>query len=81
MVVWIYAHLLAVGGPYNGKVTKIQISCFTDGAGPIDVACTMRQGDQITMAKPTRGPVRRDQLVYTFTKELLSGSLNLGVLS
>ena len=38
VVVWIYAHLLTVGGAYNGKAPKTQISCRTDRAGLIDAA-------------------------------------------
>ncbi|OMO78444.1 Xanthine/uracil/vitamin C permease [Corchorus olitorius] len=38
VVVWIYAHLLTVGGAYNGKAPKTQLSCRTDRAGLIDAA-------------------------------------------
>ncbi|XP_021292022.1 nucleobase-ascorbate transporter 6 [Herrania umbratica] len=41
-VVWIYAHLLTVGGAYNGKAPKTQISCRTDRAGLIDAAPWIR---------------------------------------
>ncbi|XP_027123186.1 nucleobase-ascorbate transporter 6 isoform X1 [Coffea arabica] len=37
-IVWIYAHLLTVGGAYNGKAPKTQTSCRTDRAGLIDAA-------------------------------------------
>lgn len=37
-VVWIYAHLLTVGGAYNGKAPKTQASCRTDRAGLINAA-------------------------------------------
>ncbi|KAK8616594.1 hypothetical protein V6N13_018138 [Hibiscus sabdariffa] len=42
MIVWIYAHLLTVGGVYNGKAPKTQISCRTDRAGLIDAAPWIR---------------------------------------
>lgn len=32
-IVWIYAHILTVGGAYNGKPLKTQTSCRTDKAG------------------------------------------------
>ncbi|CAN4100476.1 unnamed protein product [Withania somnifera] len=38
IIVWIYAHLLTVGGAYNGKPPKTQASCRTDRAGLIDGA-------------------------------------------
>ncbi|GMJ06708.1 hypothetical protein like AT5G62890 [Hibiscus trionum] len=41
-IVWIYAHLLTVGGAYNGKAPKTQISCRTDRAGLIDAAPWIR---------------------------------------
>lgn len=37
-IVWIYAHLLTVGGAYNGTPPKTQASCRTDRAGLIDGA-------------------------------------------
>lgn len=37
-IVWIYAHLLTVGGAYNDKAPKTQTSCRTDRAGLIDAA-------------------------------------------
>ncbi|XP_075100313.1 nucleobase-ascorbate transporter 6 isoform X3 [Nicotiana tabacum] len=37
-IVWIYAHLLTVGGAYNGKPPKTQASCRTDRAGLINGA-------------------------------------------
>ncbi|KAK8599676.1 hypothetical protein V6N13_077586 [Hibiscus sabdariffa] len=42
VIVWIYAHLLTVGGAYNGKAPKTQISCRTDRAGLIDAAPWIR---------------------------------------
>ncbi|XP_027125120.2 nucleobase-ascorbate transporter 6 [Coffea eugenioides] len=41
-IVWIYAHLLTVGGAYNGKAPKTQTSCRTDRAGLIDAAPWIR---------------------------------------
>ncbi|XP_073270414.1 nucleobase-ascorbate transporter 6-like isoform X1 [Primulina huaijiensis] len=41
-VVWIYAHILTVGGAYNGKPTKTQTSCRTDRAGLIGAAPWIR---------------------------------------
>jgi len=38
VIVWIYAHLLTVGGAYNDAPPKTQISCRTDRAGLIDAA-------------------------------------------
>ncbi|KAK6148400.1 hypothetical protein DH2020_019312 [Rehmannia glutinosa] len=38
VIVWIYAHLLTVGGAYNGAAPKTQASCRTDRAGLIDSA-------------------------------------------
>ena len=38
VIVWIYAHLLTVGGAYNDAPHKTQISCRTDRAGLIDAA-------------------------------------------
>lgn len=37
-IVWIYAHLLTVGGAYNHTPPKTQASCRTDRAGLIDGA-------------------------------------------
>ncbi|KAB2038136.1 hypothetical protein ES319_D03G124600v1 [Gossypium barbadense] len=42
VIVWIYAHLLTVGGAYNGKAQKTQLSCRTDRAGLIDAAPWIR---------------------------------------
>ncbi|KAG6425259.1 hypothetical protein SASPL_115686 [Salvia splendens] len=42
VIVWIYAHLLTVGGAYNGKSPKTQTSCRTDRAGLIDAAPWIR---------------------------------------
>ncbi|XP_073284197.1 nucleobase-ascorbate transporter 6-like [Primulina huaijiensis] len=41
-IVWIYAHLLTVGGAYNGKPPKTQTSCRTDRAGLIGSAPWIR---------------------------------------
>lgn len=38
VIVWIYAHLLTVGGAYNSAAPKTQTSCRTDRAGLIDAA-------------------------------------------
>lgn len=38
VIVWIYAHLLTVGGAYNGAPPKTQVSCRTDRSGLIDAA-------------------------------------------
>lgn len=37
-IVWTYAYFLTVGGAYNGKPLKTQLSCRTDRAGLIDAA-------------------------------------------
>ncbi|PHU00704.1 Nucleobase-ascorbate transporter 8 [Capsicum chinense] len=37
-IVWIYAYILTLGGAYNGKSLKTQISCRTDRAGLIGAA-------------------------------------------
>lgn len=37
-IVWIYAHLLTVGGAYNHAAPKTQATCRTDRAGLIDGA-------------------------------------------
>ncbi|KAA8542641.1 hypothetical protein F0562_023860 [Nyssa sinensis] len=42
VLVWIYAHLLTVGGAYNGTAPKTQTSCRTDRAGLIDAAPWIR---------------------------------------
>ncbi|KAL1551263.1 Nucleobase-ascorbate transporter 6 [Salvia divinorum] len=42
VVVWIYAHLLTVGGAYDGKPPRTQASCRTDRAGLIDAAPWIR---------------------------------------
>ncbi|KAG6422196.1 hypothetical protein SASPL_118760 [Salvia splendens] len=42
VIIWIYAHLLTVGGAYNGKSPKTQTSCRTDRAGLIDAAPWIR---------------------------------------
>lgn len=34
-IVWIYAHLLTVGGAYNNAPPRTQLSCRTDRAGII----------------------------------------------
>ncbi|GLT72733.1 hypothetical protein SLA2020_446400 [Shorea laevis] len=42
VIVWIYAHLLTVGGAYNGRAPKTQMSCRTDRAGLISGAPWIR---------------------------------------
>ncbi|KAK4782315.1 hypothetical protein SAY86_016417 [Trapa natans] len=42
VIVWIYAHILTVGGAYNGKATATQASCRTDRAGLIGAAPWIR---------------------------------------
>ncbi|XP_044477125.1 nucleobase-ascorbate transporter 6-like [Mangifera indica] len=42
VIVWIYAHLLTVGGAYNNSGPKTQASCRTDRAGLIDAAPWIR---------------------------------------
>ncbi|PON93340.1 Xanthine/uracil/vitamin C permease [Trema orientale] len=42
VIVWIYAHLLTVGGAYNSAAPKTQTSCRTDRAGLIDAAPWIR---------------------------------------
>ncbi|KAJ0106654.1 hypothetical protein Patl1_17982 [Pistacia atlantica] len=42
VIVWIYAHLLTVGGAYNNVGPKTQASCRTDRAGLIDAAPWIR---------------------------------------
>ncbi|KAL3716909.1 hypothetical protein ACJRO7_008482 [Eucalyptus globulus] len=42
VVVWIYAHLLTVGGAYNNAAPKTQLSCRTDRSGLIDAAPWIR---------------------------------------
>ncbi|EPS57857.1 xanthine/uracil permease family protein, partial [Genlisea aurea] len=42
VIVWIYAHLLTVGGVYDGKPLKTQLSCRTDRAGLIGAAPWIR---------------------------------------
>lgn len=41
-IVWIYAHLLTVGGAYNGAAPRTQASCRTDRSGLIDGAPWIR---------------------------------------
>lgn len=38
VIVWIYAHLLTVGGAYDDASPKTQASCRTDRAGLINAA-------------------------------------------
>ncbi|KAJ8753535.1 hypothetical protein K2173_022776 [Erythroxylum novogranatense] len=42
VIVWIYAHLLTVGGAYNGAAPATQATCRTDRAGLIDAAPWIR---------------------------------------
>jgi len=37
-IVWIYAHILTVGGAYNGAPPKTQNTCRTDRSGLISGA-------------------------------------------
>lgn len=37
-IVWIYAHILTVGGAYNGASVNTQNSCRTDRSGLLDAA-------------------------------------------
>ncbi|KAI4326687.1 hypothetical protein MLD38_031974 [Melastoma candidum] len=41
-LVWVYAHILTVGGAYNNAAPKTQTSCRTDRAGLIDAAPWIR---------------------------------------
>ncbi|VFQ95671.1 unnamed protein product [Cuscuta campestris] len=41
-LVWVFAHVLTVGGAYNGKPPKTQMSCRTDRAGLISAAPWIR---------------------------------------
>ncbi|KAL8457708.1 hypothetical protein ACS0TY_035538 [Phlomoides rotata] len=41
-IVWIYAHILTVGGAYNGASPKTQNSCRTDRSGLLDAAPWIR---------------------------------------
>ncbi|KAL4554528.1 hypothetical protein LXL04_039359 [Taraxacum kok-saghyz] len=41
-IVWIYAHLLTVGGAYNHTAPKTQSNCRTDRSGLIDAAPWIR---------------------------------------
>ncbi|KAJ0776321.1 putative xanthine/uracil/vitamin C permease [Helianthus annuus] len=41
-IIWIYAHLLTVGGAYNHAAPKTQTSCRTDRAGLVDSAPWIR---------------------------------------
>ncbi|KAJ6294017.1 hypothetical protein OIU76_022154 [Salix suchowensis] len=38
VIVWIYAHLLTVGGAYDNASPRTQVTCRTDRAGLIDAA-------------------------------------------
>ncbi|XP_047316781.1 nucleobase-ascorbate transporter 6-like [Impatiens glandulifera] len=38
VIVWLYAYILTIGGAYNGKPQKTQISCRTDRSGLIGAA-------------------------------------------
>ncbi|KAK9107984.1 hypothetical protein Syun_023995 [Stephania yunnanensis] len=42
VIVWIYAHLLTVGGAYKNSPMKTQLSCRTDRAGLISGAAWIR---------------------------------------
>ncbi|MCH95145.1 nucleobase-ascorbate transporter 6-like, partial [Trifolium medium] len=53
VIVWIYAHLLTVGGAYNGAAPKTQASCRTDRAGLIDAAPWIRVPYPFQWGAPT----------------------------
>uniref|UniRef100_A0A6N2LH88 Uncharacterized protein n=1 Tax=Salix viminalis TaxID=40686 RepID=A0A6N2LH88_SALVM len=42
VIVWIYAHLLTVGGAYDNASPRTQVTCRTDRAGLIDAAPWIR---------------------------------------
>ncbi|KAJ6672437.1 XANTHINE-URACIL / VITAMIN C PERMEASE FAMILY MEMBER [Salix viminalis] len=42
VIVWIYAHLLTVGGAYNDSPPRTQVTCRTDRAGLIDASPWIR---------------------------------------
>ncbi|KAF8390359.1 hypothetical protein HHK36_024884 [Tetracentron sinense] len=53
VIVWVYAHLLTVGGAYNHAAPKTQLSCRTDRAGIIDAAPWIRVPYPFQWGAPT----------------------------
>ncbi|XP_041013551.1 nucleobase-ascorbate transporter 7-like [Juglans microcarpa x Juglans regia] len=53
VIVWIYAHLLTVGGAYKNTGPKTQISCRTDRAGIIGAAPWIRVPYPFQWGAPT----------------------------
>ncbi|XP_039163796.1 nucleobase-ascorbate transporter 7 [Eucalyptus grandis] len=53
IIVWIYAHLLTVGGAYKHKALKTQQSCRTDRAGIIGAAPWIRVPYPFQWGAPT----------------------------
>ncbi|GLT50169.1 hypothetical protein SLA2020_236750 [Shorea laevis] len=53
VIVWIYAHLLTVGGAYKNTGLKTQISCRTDRAGIIGAAPWIRVPYPFQWGAPT----------------------------
>uniref|UniRef100_A0A5B6YIQ0 Putative Nucleobase-ascorbate transporter 7 n=1 Tax=Davidia involucrata TaxID=16924 RepID=A0A5B6YIQ0_DAVIN len=53
VIVWIYAHLLTVGGAYKNSPTKTQTSCRTDRAGLIGAAPWIRVPYPFQWGAPT----------------------------
>ncbi|GMY24731.1 nucleobase-ascorbate transporter 6 [Fagus crenata] len=49
VIVWIYAHLLTVGGAYNGAAPKTQNTCRTDRAGLIAGTPSFDAGEAFAM--------------------------------
>ncbi|GMH01305.1 hypothetical protein Nepgr_003144 [Nepenthes gracilis] len=52
-IVWIYAHLLTVGGAYNNAAPRTQNTCRTDRAGLIDAAPWIRVPYPFQWGTPT----------------------------
>ncbi|CAI9775402.1 unnamed protein product [Fraxinus pennsylvanica] len=53
IIVWIYAHLLTVGGAYNNAPPRTQLSCRTDRAGIIGAAPWIRVPYPFQWGAPT----------------------------
>ncbi|KAK2975075.1 hypothetical protein RJ640_029467 [Escallonia rubra] len=53
VIVWIYAHLLTVGGAYKNTPSKTQLSCRTDRAGIIGAAPWIRVPYPFQWGAPT----------------------------
>lgn len=53
VIVWIYAHLLTVGGAYKNKSDRTQLSCRTDRAGIIGAAPWIRVPYPFQWGAPT----------------------------